>query len=148
MDLLFGLLTTASSQLLENRPIFHKTLCILSPLVYQGVLVHQDQHKADLLAQQFERSHHLTLHLGTPHHSAAITRYVDKFFRTTTPHAAPLNLTNVYEVKRKILSLKLRSAPGEDGITPLMLRNLSFKALFHLIRLFNLLLRSGHFPAS
>ena len=45
-------------------------------------------------------------------------------------------------------SLKLRSAPGDNGITPLMLRKLSFKALSHLTRLFNFLLRSGHFPAS
>ena len=83
---------------------FTKPSASFHPLVYQGVQVYHDQRKADLLAQQFESSHHLTLHLGTPHHSTAITRYVDKFFRTTTPHAAPLNLTNVYEVERKILS--------------------------------------------
>jgi len=51
---------------------------------------------------------------------------------------------NIYEVKRKILSLKLRSAPG---ITPLMLRHLSRKALTYLTQLFNHLLRLGHFPA-
>jgi len=58
----------------------------------------------------------------------------------------PLHLTNIYEVKRKILSLKLRSATGNDGITPLMLRHLSRKTLTHLTYLFNHLLRLGHFP--
>ena len=77
---------------LENRLIFHKTLCIPPPLVHQGVQVYHTQRKGDLLAQQFERSHHLTLHLRTPHHSATITRFVDKFFRSTTPHAPPYNL--------------------------------------------------------
>ena len=74
---------------------------------------------------------------------------VDKFFRSTTPHPhPPIQLTNVYEVKRKILSLKLRSAPGIDGITPLMLGHLSCKVLNHLTQLLNHLLQLGHFPTT
>ena len=79
-----------------------------------------------------------------PHHK--ITRFVDRFSRSTTPHTSPLQLTNIYEVKRKILSLKLRSAPGKGGMTPLMLRHLSRKTLTHLTYLFNHLLRLGYFP--
>jgi len=84
--------------------------------------------------------------MGTPHHSITITRSVDRFFRNTIPNNSPLHLTNIYEVKRKILSLKLRSTPGNDGITPLILRHLSRKTLAHLTYLFNHLLRLGHFP--
>jgi len=84
--------------------------------------------------------------MGTPHHSITITRFVDRFLRNTIPHTSPLHLTNIYEVKQKILSLKLRSAPGNDGITHLMLRHLSRKTLTHLTYLFNHLLRLGHFP--
>jgi hypothetical protein len=58
----------------------------------------------------------------------------------------PLHLTNVYEVKRKILLLKTRSAPGHDDVTPTMLRHLSYKALTHLTNLFNHLLQKGRFP--
>jgi hypothetical protein len=57
-----------------------------------------------------------------------------------------LQLTNVYEVKCKILLLKTRSAPGQDDITPTLLRHLSRKALTHLTTLFNHLLLKGHFP--
>jgi hypothetical protein len=82
--------------------------------------------------------------MGTPHYTTTITRFIDRFFRNTTP----LQLTNIYEVKRKILSLKLRSAPGNDGITPMMLYHLSRKALTHLTQLFNHLLRLGYFPTN
>ena len=84
--------------------------------------------------------------MGTPHYTTTITRFVDRFFRNTTPHTSPLQLTNIYKVKRNILSLKLWSAPGNDGITPLMLGHLSRKTLTHLTHLFNHLLRLGYFP--
>jgi hypothetical protein len=41
--------------------------------------------KAEVLAQQFERFHYLTLNMGIPHHTTTITRFVDRFFRNTTP---------------------------------------------------------------
>jgi len=65
-------------------------------------------------------------------HSLVITRSVNKFFRGITPQTPQLQLTNRYEVRRKILSLKPRATPGEDGITSLMIRNLSRKALTYL----------------
>jgi hypothetical protein len=65
------------------------------------------------------------------------------FFKAPFP---TLPLTNIYEIKHRITSLKLRAAPGGDGITPPKLRNLSRKAIIHLTQLFNHLLRLGHFP--
>jgi protoheme ferro-lyase len=82
------------------------------------VQVYHTPLKAEVLAQQFERSLYLTLNMSTPHHTTTITRFVDRFFRDTYPHTTPLQLTDIYKVKQKILSLKLRSAPGNDGITP------------------------------
>jgi len=84
--------------------------------------------------------------MGTPHHTTTITHFVDRFFHNTTPHTSPLQLTNIYEVKRKILSVKLWSALGNDGITPLMPCYLSHKTLTHLTRLLNHLLWLGYFP--
>ena len=115
------------------------------PLIHQGVQVYHTPLKAEVLVQRFDRSHYLTLNMGTPHHTTTITRFVNRFFRNTTPHTSPLQLTTIYEVKRKIPSLKLRSAPGKDGITPLMLRHLFRKILTHLTYLFNHLLRLGCF---
>ena len=79
----------------------------------------------------------------THHHTTTINRFVDRFFRNTTPHNSPLQLTNIYEVKWEILSLNPRSVPGNEGITPLVLRHLSRKTLTHF---FNHLLRLGYFP--
>ncbi len=127
---------------------FTKSQTTIPPLNYQGDIVYLSSLKAEALPQQFERSNQLTLHLGSQHHSAKVTRSVEHFFQTTTPHTPPLQLTNIYEPKCKISSLKIRSAPGDDEITSLMLRNLSRKALCHLSHLFNFILRLQHFPNS
>lgn len=58
--------------------------------------------------------------MGTPHHSLTITCFVNRFFCSTTPQTTHLQLASIYKVKRKIHSLELRSAPGNDGITPLI----------------------------
>jgi len=141
-----GSLHTRTSQFWKVARYFTKSQSSIPPLIHQGVQVYHNPHKAEILAQQFERSHYLTLNMGTPHHTTTITRCVDRFFRNTTPHTSPLQLTNIYEVKRKILSLKLRSAPGKDGITHLILRHLSRNTLTLLTSLFNHLLRLGYFP--
>ena len=87
--------------------------------------------------------------MGTNNHSSlAVTRYVNRFFLSTSPQTSPLQLTNPYEVRRKILLLKIRAAPGEDRITPLMLRHLSKRALTFLTQIFNHLLRMGYYPYS
>ena len=117
------------------------------PLHHQGTQVYQAPHKAKLLAQQFERAHHLTQSLGSRHHTTSVSRFVTKFFCNDTPQTPPLQLTNPYEIKRKILSLKTRSAPGHDNISTTVLRHLSNKALKHFTDLFNHLLLKGHFPA-
>jgi len=102
--------------------------------------------KAEVLARQFKQSHHLTINMGTNNHSLAVTRYVNRFFCSTTPQTPQIQLTNPYEVRRKILLLKPRAAPGEDGIMSVMLRHLSRKALTFLTQIFNHLLRMGYFP--
>jgi hypothetical protein len=150
MVLLFKLSTTSDHTILKVTRYFSKSPISIPPLIHQGEQVYLSPHKAEVSAQQFERSHHLTLNLGTPHHSTKITRFVDRFFQGTTPITLSLSLqfTNIYEIKHRITSLKPRAAPGGDEITPPMLRNLSRKALIHLTQLINHLLRLGDFPAT
>ena len=145
MVLLLGLFTYTNPSILESCTIFHKISVFHTPLIHQGVQVYHTPLKAESLAQQFELSHYLTLNMGTPHHTTTITRFIDRLFRNTTPQTSPLQLSNIYEVKRKILSLKFRSAPGNNGISPPMLRHLSHKTLTHLTHLFNHLLRLEYF---
>jgi hypothetical protein len=84
--------------------------------------------------------------MGSHNHSTTVIRHVNTFFRNSLPHTPLPNFTNHYDVQRKISSLKQRAAPGDDGITPIMLRHLSQKALLYLTRLFNHLLHRGYLP--
>ena len=61
------------------------------------------------------------------------------------PHLVEGPHTNPYEHRRLIQSLKTKSAPGTDGISAAMLRNLSRKALIHVAQLFNHILMFGYF---
>jgi hypothetical protein len=84
------------------------------PLIHQGVQVYH----TPLKAQQSERSQYLFLNMGTPHHTTTITRFVDRFFRNTTPHTFPLQLTNIYEVKQKNTLLKIPVSARKRGNHP------------------------------
>ena len=118
----------------------------IPPLSYHGMQIYQNPLKTEILARQFEQSHHLTLNMRSNTHSLTVIHHVNRFFRSTPSQTPLLKLTNHYEVWRKILSLKRRAAPGDGGITSVMLRHLSQKALTYLTLLFNHLLRSGLFP--
>ena len=102
--------------------------------------------KAKELARKFERSHNLTMHISTPHHSQAITRAVSKVLRPLTPSTPTIKPTNPSEVRRHIRSFKPRTAPGNDGISTVMLRHLSTRAVQHLTLLFNSILQLRYFP--
>jgi hypothetical protein len=125
---------------------FTKSSSQIPPLLHQGTQVYQSAQKAEVLAQIFERTHYLAQNTGSPRHTTIVSRFVTRFFLNAIPHTPPLQLTNAYEVKRKIRLLKTRSTPGLDDITPTMLRHLSRKALTHLTTLSNHLLLKGHFP--
>jgi len=77
------------------------------------------------------------LNMGSNTRSLTVTRHVNRFFRSISPQIPLQELNNHYEVWRKSLSLKPSAAPGDDGITSIMLRHLSLKALLYLTRLFN-----------
>jgi hypothetical protein len=84
--------------------------------------------------------------MSTPHHSQVITRSINKVSRFPTPSTTTIQPTDPSEVRRHILSLKPRTAPGNDGISTVMLRHLSKHAIQHPTLLFNSILKLGYFP--
>jgi hypothetical protein len=134
-----------SSQFWKIARYLKKSSVAIPPLTHRVTQVVYTPHKVEILARQFEQSHNLTTHMGSCNHSQTVSRHVNRFFRTKTPHIPQLQLTNPYEVRRKIFLLKPRATPDEDGITSVMLRYLSKKALIFLTRIFNHLLRTSHF---
>jgi len=117
------------------------------PLLFDhSVQVFNSADKAELLVQQFERIHHLNSNVGTANHAHIVNHTVNKYFSRPHPHVPAAQLTKPYELRRLIQSLKLKSAPGTEGISATMLRSLSRTALIHLIQIFNHNLRPGYFP--
>jgi len=95
-----------SSQFWKIARYFKNPTSSVPPLSHHGTQVFHTLLKTEVLARQFEQSHHLTLNMGTNNHSLAVTRYVNRFFRSTTPRTPHLQLTNPFEVRHKILLLK------------------------------------------
>jgi len=129
MDLLPKDVTPPILQVLENNTLFKKPHPSVPPLFYHETQIYQIPLKAEILAQHFEQSHHLTLNMGSNTHSLTVIRHVNKFFRSTPSQTPLLKLTNHQDVRRRILALKPCAAPGDDGITSTMLRHLSQKSL-------------------
>ena len=67
-------------------------------------------------------------------------------FRRPTRTFPEAQLTTPYEPRSLIQSLNTKSAPGTEGISATMLRNLSRKALIQLTQLWNHILRFRYFP--
>ena len=146
MDLLSKDVTPPILPVLENDTLFQDPHSLRTPSEQPRDTNLSKPLKAEILARQFEQSHHLTLNMGSNTHSLTVMRHVNRFFRSISLQTPLLKLTNHYAVRRKILSLKPCAAPGDNGITSIMLRHLSLKALIYLTRLFNHLLRRGHSP--
>jgi len=77
MVLIFRLFTYTIPSILESCTLFHESSLLYTPLIHQGKQVYRTPLKAEVLAQHFERSHYLTLNMGTPHYSTTITRFVE-----------------------------------------------------------------------
>ena len=122
MDAFLRMLHLQSSQFWKIRCYFETPTPSVTPLSYHGTQIYQTPHKDEILARQFEQSHHLTLNMGSNTHSLTVIRHVDRFFRSTPSQTPLLKFTNYYEVRRKILSLNPCAAPGDDEITSVLLR--------------------------
>ena len=68
------------------------------PLFDHSVQVFNSTDKAELLAQHFERTHHLNLNVGTANHSHLIIHTVNKYFVTPYPHITEAQLINPCEL--------------------------------------------------
>ena len=119
------------------------------PLYHNGTQIYKTLSKAELLARKFEQSHHLTLHMVSHNHSVNLARHGKTFFRKTPlipPHTPPHTLYKPLRSTAQDFIAQTRCSPGNDGITSIILRHLSQKALFYLTRLFNHFLHTGYFP--
>ena len=113
-----------------------------------GTQIYKAEDKANLLATKFERAHDLTIPIVPTPHSQDVERILDAFMTQHRRGSTPCPPVRIKEVRRGLSAIKRRTAPGEDGITPVLLRHLSTAAIAHLSSLFTSALTLGNFPSS
>ena len=108
----------------------------------QGYVYHPLD-KARVLASALETrfSPH---HLAPPEHELTINQTVETFLSSDIPMVTP-NL-NISTLRGLIKNLKSNSAPGNDKILNLALKNLPRRSLLHLLNIFKYCIKFNYFP--
>lgn len=118
----------------------------IAHLRHNGKLFTSDEDKARLIANQFEKSHHLTQDMA---HS--IERKVYKSIRhidsTDVINLNSAELVTENEIYMHIKNLKNNKAPGFDEIPNIILKKLPDKAIKLLKNIFNACFKFGVFPS-
>lgn len=125
---------------------FTKPTSTMPPLIHNNQQVFRMEEKVNVLANHFKSTHYLTTNLGPKAHTRRVTDTVKNAFPELSPKFTDAPLTSPGELRQILKKMKSNSAPGFDSIHPLLLRNLSRKALIHLTILFNHMLMFGYFP--
>ena len=110
----------------------------------QGLALSNKQ-KANALAENFEKVHHLTENMCNSKLSTlGNTKY--KEILSEKLNYDEITLTCPAEIKLAIKNTRPKKAPGPDGIQNVTLKHFSRKALVQLTHIFNNCFRVSHFP--
>ena len=115
----------------------------ISPPGHPGGIALSDFEKAEALADSLETQFQPVSDPSDP----TVIEMVDVALRSyfLTPASEP-ELTNPDEVQEAIRSLKVNKAPGPNGIPNRALKHLPQRAVSLLVRIFNAVLLTHHFP--
>ena len=108
-------------------------------------LVFTDKEKADTLAEQFERVHHLTEDFGDEQTERAV-HGVYNLVKGGEVLVDDIDYVSPREVKKIIKQTKSKKAPGNDGIQNIILKNLPRKATTQLTNIYNACMKISYFP--
>ena len=139
-------LSILRKQLWKIARYFKTTHVSIPPLIDNGAQISPAEEKAEVLATRFERVHDLTIPKTAMSQALEVESTLHAFLRRDREGGARCQPVRVKEVQRDITSLKRRSAPGEDGVTTVMIRHLPTASIKHLTHLFSSTLSLGHFP--
>lgn len=99
--------------------------------------------KAEILADRYEEVHSMTENLGTAGLEEAARIRTESYL--LGPNGQP-GQTCEQEISRLIKKLKLRKAPGGDGIPNVAIKNLPKNIVSIMTRICNLALKLSHYP--
>lgn len=97
------------------------------------------------MADHFETAHRLPEALDQRLADAVESTY--RYVTKTVEIAPKLLTTDIYEVTKLTSQLKLRKAPGLDGVSSIQIKHLPKKGVARLTAIFNAFLKSQYFPA-
>lgn len=114
-------------------------------LTTDGVEVYNSKEKCELIAEVFENFHKTTYNLSSIKDNVVLKHksWLKDQDLSINP---PGNLTDVDEVKFFVKSLKNKKAPGLDGISPIILKNMTNTFFIVITRIFNWCIVHGYFP--
>ena len=110
------------------------------------IFVYSDKDKANTLANHFEKVHSLNINLGIPYFTKKVLCATKQFSLPVNSKYPNCSLTTPKQVSMLISKLKNNKSPGDDGICPLLIKNLSKKAVIHFTLIINHIIMFSHFP--
>ena len=99
-------------------------------------LVYSDQQKAEVLADNFEKVHHLTENFGEDIFERKVAEEVQKI-KETPVDLNEIKYVSPREIKKAIKKTKSKKAPGCDKIQNIILKNLPHRAIVYIANIFN-----------
>lgn len=135
-----------------NRTLTSAKTTVCPLLDQNGQKRYKAEERAEILAQHLEGqfTNHVTPTTASTairEHHTEVSRAVDAFKTTVPEHLDGDDFISPAEVRGAVQRLPRRKAPGHDGISNAALKELPYKGLVSLARLFNGILRTHHFPA-
>lgn len=125
-----------------------KTKCAIPPLTSPTGKIFHPKQKADLLASTFEGIHKTNDGMGYINHTHEVNQSVNNFFSYTNVTLPIISLPSVNEVRDQIRTIKIRKAPGPDGMKNIIIKNLSLIAINYFTTLIHAMFSIGYFPNS
>lgn len=110
-----------------------------------NLLIHEDDDKAELLAESLLENHKLTRHLSDQPTKIIVQNSLLALENTEIQIPRYFE-TSPKEVKNIIRLTRPRKAPGEDGLQNIILKNLPRKMVVQLYYIYNYCLKNCYFP--
>lgn len=115
---------------------------IIPPMRNAGDIIYDDESKAELLANQFQKAHFAS---GSVLFNKTVQQRVEKL-RTSLCDFDARELCSPREIKAIIKHLKVKKAPGPDRVTNSMVKNFPRKAIVYYNFIVNSCLKLSYFP--
>ena len=131
-----------------SKSIRNKRVSI-PPLRGISGFVNSDNEKANLIADTFYKNHTLTNNNHCPATDKVVHNAFREFnsnFRRDNP-PSNIKLVTPFEIKKVITKLKSKKSPGIDAINNIIIKQLPFKIIITLTKIFNACLIKGYFPS-